>query len=219
MNDRVGGAFVVLQQDKETFFRSFRLSDWATVYMAELVAIEKAIDFAISHSFSPVNVISDSRSVKFVCSGLKLMLATWEMKEQTRLPKKLPISRQFKSTPYLHFIKQTIKKDILAEWQDRWSNSIKGREVFILLPKVNLTRVQGDFFINQLISGHGTLAAYQNRFLERLQPALVDTHWKTGSISSLIAPSGTVFVRNSSRQSSRVLRLSSYSLMTDPEMD
>ncbi|GIX66694.1 hypothetical protein CEXT_24571 [Caerostris extrusa] len=32
-------------------------------------------------------------------------------------------------------------------------------------PKVNLTRVQGDFYVNQLISGHGTLAAYQNRFL------------------------------------------------------
>ncbi|GIZ00737.1 hypothetical protein CEXT_501801 [Caerostris extrusa] len=36
------------------------------------------------------------------------------------------------------------------------------RKGSILLPKVNLTR--GDFYVNQLISGHGTLAAYQNRF-------------------------------------------------------
>ncbi|GIY72493.1 RNase H domain-containing protein [Caerostris darwini] len=64
----------------------------------------------------------------------------------------------------LHYIKKLIKKEITAEWQDRWTNSNKGREVFALLPKINEKRVQGDFFLNQIITGHGTLAVYQNRF-------------------------------------------------------
>ncbi|GIZ00738.1 hypothetical protein CEXT_501811 [Caerostris extrusa] len=59
---------------KETYYKTFRLSDSATVYMVELVAIEKTIDFAISHSFfSPVNIISDSDQC---CLHLKISI-TW----------------------------------------------------------------------------------------------------------------------------------------------
>ncbi|GIY54762.1 hypothetical protein CDAR_391011 [Caerostris darwini] len=64
----------------------------------------------------------------------------------------------------INFIKKLIKKEIVAEWQDRWSNSTKGREVFTLLPEVKISRIQGDFFLNQVITGHGCLGAYQERF-------------------------------------------------------
>ncbi|GIX79775.1 putative 115 kDa protein in type-1 retrotransposable element R1DM [Caerostris darwini] len=57
-----------------------------------------------------------------------------------------------------------IKKEIVAAWQDRWSNSSKGREVFTLFPEVKISRIQGDFLINQLITGHGCLGVYQERF-------------------------------------------------------
>ncbi|GIY74159.1 uncharacterized protein CDAR_166411 [Caerostris darwini] len=192
LNDRVGGAFVVFQQGVETYSQTFRLSDTATVFMAELVAIDKALDFAIAQSFSPANIISDSRSVLLALENLnnldpsilniknKILNFTgivrlfWIKahaghmgneradvlaKEATTNPDiQLPVVAN------LQFIKQLLKKEILAEWQDRWSTSSKGREVFLLLPKVNINRVQGDFYINQLISGHGALAAYQNRF-------------------------------------------------------
>ncbi|GIY66992.1 hypothetical protein CDAR_417641 [Caerostris darwini] len=192
LNDRVGGAFVVFQQGEETYSQTFRLSDSATVFMAELVAIDNALDFAIEQSLSPANIISDSRSVLLALENLnnldpsilniknKILNFTGQVrlywikahaghmgneradvlaKEATTNPDiQLPVVAN------LQYFKQLLKKEILAEWQDRWSNSSKGREVFLLLPKVNINRVQGDFYINQLISGHGALAAYQLRF-------------------------------------------------------
>ncbi|GIY45304.1 uncharacterized protein CDAR_246041, partial [Caerostris darwini] len=192
INDRVGGAFVVLEQDKETYSQTFRLSDSVKVFMAELAAIEKALDFAIEHSKSPANIISDSRSVLLALENLnnldpsilnikdKILNYTGQVRlfwikahvghmgnERADVLAKEPTTNpdiQHPTVANLHFIKQLIKKEILAEWQDRWSNSTKGREVFLLLPRVNVTRVQGDFYVNQLISGHGALAAYQHRF-------------------------------------------------------
>ncbi|GIY52239.1 hypothetical protein CEXT_417091 [Caerostris extrusa] len=58
----------------------------------------------------------------------------------------------------------------MAEWQHRWDNSSKGREVFSILPLVKTTRVQGDFYLNLLLTGHGALAKYQARFLEKNHP-------------------------------------------------
>ncbi|GIY54396.1 uncharacterized protein CDAR_623001 [Caerostris darwini] len=94
------------------------------------------------------------------------MPATWEMKEQMNWQKKPPNSPSIDITIPINllYIKKLIKKDISAEWQNRWTNSNKGREVFALLPITNEKRVLGDFFLNQLITGHGTLAVYQNRF-------------------------------------------------------
>ncbi|GIY78163.1 putative 115 kDa protein in type-1 retrotransposable element R1DM [Caerostris darwini] len=182
MNDRVGGAFAVLEQDRETFSQTFRLSDSATVYMAELAAIEKAIDYAIKHSKSPANIISDSRSVLLALENLnnldpsilliknKIMNYTGQVrlfwikahvghmgneradvlaKEATNSP-----DIQLSTDADLHFIKQLIKKDILAEWQDRWSNSTKGREVFILLPKSSSPRSHGGAFHAEIRPTH-----------------------------------------------------------------
>ncbi|GIY37466.1 RNA-directed DNA polymerase from mobile element jockey [Caerostris darwini] len=192
LNSQVGGAFVVFQQNSETCFKKYRLSNSATVFMAELVAIDKAIEYVILHKISPANIITDSRSVllalsnpnnldpSITCIKNKVRNYTGQVhlfwikahaghmgneradelaKEATNSPTidiTIPIN--------LQFIKKLIKKDISAEWQDRWTNSNKGREVFALLPTTNEKRVQGDFFLNQLITGHGTLAVYQNRF-------------------------------------------------------
>ncbi|GIY60622.1 uncharacterized protein CEXT_176191 [Caerostris extrusa] len=62
------------------------------------------------------------------------------------------------------FVKKLLKKELNRLWQIRWSASSKGREVFALLPTVRTTRIQGDFFINQLITGHGAIGLHQERF-------------------------------------------------------
>ncbi|GIX77331.1 hypothetical protein CDAR_276591 [Caerostris darwini] len=46
MNGKVGGAFVAYSNGIEIFSKSFRLSDNATVYSAELTAIKLAIKYA-----------------------------------------------------------------------------------------------------------------------------------------------------------------------------
>ncbi|GIY79608.1 RNase H domain-containing protein [Caerostris darwini] len=64
-------------------------------------------------------------------------------------------------------LKKKLNKEIMTEWQTHWSNTTKGREVFALLPEVKTARLQGDFLINQLITGHGTLGKYQARFFNK----------------------------------------------------
>ncbi|GIX73543.1 hypothetical protein CEXT_736931 [Caerostris extrusa] len=65
------------------------------------------------------------------------------------------------------FLNQLLLKDILLKWQANWTSSIKGREVFELCPVVHLKGLHGNFFINQLITGHGALAKHQNRFFHK----------------------------------------------------
>ncbi|GIY97176.1 RNase H domain-containing protein [Caerostris extrusa] len=58
----------------------------------------------------------------------------------------------------------TLAQDTLQQWQAGSNNSLKGRAVFDLCPKVHLKRLHGNFYINQLITGHGALAQYQGKF-------------------------------------------------------
>ncbi|GIY87044.1 RNase H domain-containing protein, partial [Caerostris darwini] len=64
-------------------------------------------------------------------------------------------------------IKYLINKDISQEWKDRWSHSIKGRDVYHLFQNVTIKRVQGDFYLNQIITGHGSIGAYQARLFDK----------------------------------------------------
>lgn len=57
-----------------------------------------------------------------------------------------------------------MRNEGLDEWQRRWNESDQGRKVFSYFPKVSKARLKGDFYINQLITGHGALGPYQQRF-------------------------------------------------------
>lgn len=57
-----------------------------------------------------------------------------------------------------------LKKEGLDKWQIRWNGEDKGRKVFNVFPNVLRSRLKGDFFLNQLITGHGALGPYQQRF-------------------------------------------------------
>ncbi|GIY37488.1 hypothetical protein CDAR_459051 [Caerostris darwini] len=63
LRGRVGCALVCILDKVIKFSDQKRLSDGASVYMAELKAIEAAIMSANSHQYSSVKIISDSRSV------------------------------------------------------------------------------------------------------------------------------------------------------------
>ncbi|GIY45441.1 hypothetical protein CDAR_71711 [Caerostris darwini] len=61
----------------------------------------------------------------------------------------------------------------MAEWQSRWLHSTKGRDVFELYKEVKENRIQGDGFLNQLITGHGTIGAHQARLFKSPLPVNV----------------------------------------------
>ncbi|GIX83503.1 uncharacterized protein CDAR_83501 [Caerostris darwini] len=63
LDQRIGSAFAVYQEGEEVSHFSFRLNDEATVYLAELNAIELAVDYSLEHNFAKVDIITDSRSV------------------------------------------------------------------------------------------------------------------------------------------------------------
>ncbi|GIY89678.1 uncharacterized protein CDAR_84041 [Caerostris darwini] len=53
--------------------------------------------------------------------------------------------------------------ETLDTWQQSWSSSSKGRDTFQLFPKINLKRIHGNFYINQVITAHGVIGLYQSR--------------------------------------------------------
>ncbi|GIY46733.1 uncharacterized protein CEXT_169301 [Caerostris extrusa] len=193
MNGRVGGAFVEFNNHLEVHNHCFRLSDNATAYAAELLAIKGATEYAILNSLPNVNIISDSRSVLLAMENVNNIdteirnIKKWiqdypgsiklhwvkvhvghsgnERADELAKAATLRTDVDHMVTFDTQVIKKLLKKKkILVEWQYKWSNSTKGREVFSLLPEVRETRTLGNFFLNQLYTGRGTFAVYQARF-------------------------------------------------------
>ncbi|GIX83513.1 RNase H domain-containing protein [Caerostris darwini] len=160
--------------------------------MAELKAIEMAIHHIISNNILQYKIITDSRSVLQAlnnpanCSPsifqLKQLLskttATIELiwtrahigihgNELADQYAKQATSRdaidQHMYIP-IRFIKKLLYHDILTVWQNHWVNSAKGRAVFEIYGKANPKRILGNFFLNQIITGHGAIASYQCKF-------------------------------------------------------
>ncbi|GIX84322.1 uncharacterized protein CDAR_49031 [Caerostris darwini] len=189
---KVGCALVCILDNIEKFSEQKRLSDEASVFMAELKAIEAAIMSANSHHFSSVKIISDSRSVlQALCNPnncttpiatIKSLLGSsktsceliwtkahvgtegneiadrYAKEATTREEVDLPICLSMKH------IKSEISKAILLDWQHQWSTSSKGRAVHELCPLVCSQRIHGNYFLNQIITGHGAIASYQHKF-------------------------------------------------------
>ncbi|GIY78339.1 hypothetical protein CDAR_494501 [Caerostris darwini] len=166
--------------------------------MAELIAI----DYTIAKNLPSSNIITDSRSVLLALENvnsiddkileLKVKLnftgeihLFWIKAHKGHLGNERAdeLAKSATNEPNIdcfnkiepQTIKNLIKKDIIQEWQDRWRQSLKGRDVFHLYQNVNIKRVQGDFYLNQIITGHGTIGAYQARLFER-DPSCVCGH-------------------------------------------
>ncbi|GBN08405.1 hypothetical protein AVEN_84232-1 [Araneus ventricosus] len=161
----------------------FRLSDNCSVFMAEVYAIHKAVDEIISRKLDYVNLISDSRSALMALDSLKeKRVIINEIKKKINAYKgkiNLKWVRAHKGTTgneradclgktacekqtidvYFHVTKSEIKLDgkrkAIGLWHDRWSSSKNGKTTRKFFGKVCLKRVKGDFYINQIYTGHG----------------------------------------------------------------
>ncbi|GBO23515.1 hypothetical protein AVEN_202772-1 [Araneus ventricosus] len=83
IGNRVGATFVRFANKQEITKSQYRLADHNTVYMAEVFAIHKAIDYILDHELYDVKIVSDSRSAlttaeslsdnrKFICQIIKV---------------------------------------------------------------------------------------------------------------------------------------------------
>ncbi|GBN08115.1 hypothetical protein AVEN_166570-1 [Araneus ventricosus] len=71
MDGRVGCAFVVFYNKTELDYRKFRLNDSSTVFMAEVIAIQQAVQYVKANDLGRVNMISDSRSALMALSAVE----------------------------------------------------------------------------------------------------------------------------------------------------
>ncbi|GIY94717.1 uncharacterized protein CEXT_638731 [Caerostris extrusa] len=173
MDQKTGSAFAVYQDGEEISHVSVRLNDEATVYIAELNGIDLAVNYVLEHNYVKVDIITDSWSVlqalsnptnscpliwrlkgklknstsKISLKWTKAHIGTLEnesadvyakyltTKEEIDIYFKIPTS----------FVKRLINQEIRTDWQTLWRDSVKGRPVYSIFPKVNLKRVQGIF--------------------------------------------------------------------------
>ncbi|GBO17770.1 hypothetical protein AVEN_16664-1 [Araneus ventricosus] len=77
-----------------------------------------------------------------------------------------------------------IGNQILNSWQFRWVNSRQSRFTFGLFPDIDLKRCFGDFFINQILTGHGCFPAHQGRFFGKGSNCMC--HTDEGTVSHYI---------------------------------
>lgn len=190
IEEKVGGAFVVFKNGLEIYNLKFRIGDNSSVFVAELAALEKAVDWIILNKVEKVDLVSDCRSVLMCmdrvdntkvinrvknklkdCMKVKLYwtrahVGTFENERADALAKEgtqrsiVDIEKRYTCNE----VKSLSKKDMIREWQKRWDESENGRWTWDLIPKVRENVVFGDFYINQVLTGHGAFPVYQNRF-------------------------------------------------------
>ncbi|GBL81515.1 hypothetical protein AVEN_143769-1 [Araneus ventricosus] len=71
MNGRVGSAYVIYYGNDEIDFSMIRLSDNSSVFMAEVFAINKAVDEIIFRKIEYADLITDSRSTLMSLNSLR----------------------------------------------------------------------------------------------------------------------------------------------------
>lgn len=192
LGDRVGCALVLYEGDREILHKKYRLSNNCSVFMAEVVAISKAVELILERGIIEVDILSDSMSALSALASLKenrkilnnikdqiighngnISLfwirahcgfignerADFLAKEATQ---QVIVDLEFCDPR--SSIKTQERGKAMSEWQCRWTNSTKGKDTREVFALVDLRRLKGDFYINQIISGHGVLPTHQHRF-------------------------------------------------------
>lgn len=194
MDDRVGFAYLVLENNNIVAKIQHRIHSYATVFMAELKAIHEAIKYVEYSTHENAIIKSDSTSALQAINSYKTTQETEEIRYLLKYTDKNIHFRWVKAhtgetynemvdllakeatkrdniditcrIPLIH-IKKELTKDILKKWQSRWDNSDKGRAVHHIIPNINPKRLHGDFFLNQVLTEHGAFPAYMKRFFNR----------------------------------------------------
>ncbi|GIY36395.1 uncharacterized protein CDAR_392761 [Caerostris darwini] len=182
---------VIFNEGRQILQQNWRLNDEASVFMAELHAIKMAISNIRDLSIKKAKIVTDSRSVlqalnnpsntnpsvlglkellryapsiEFIWTTAHIGVAGNESADiHAKLGTERPIIDSYYSRP-LSLLKSLLLTENLGTWQQLWSTSLKSRDVFQLCPMINLRRIHANFFINQVITGHGAIAKHQARF-------------------------------------------------------
>ncbi|GBN02450.1 hypothetical protein AVEN_173724-1 [Araneus ventricosus] len=212
IDGRVGCAFVVFYNKTELDYRKFRLNESSTVFMAEVIAIQQVVQYGRANDLGQVNIISDSRSALMALSAVEeardiinnikedikeykgKITLTWirahignfgnERADQLAKEATLISDETIRFVPSRNQIRNEGNKIIKDMWQNRWNDSKNARWTKNLIDKVNVDRLYGDFYINQILTAHGVFREHQASFYEKT--SLCSCGQETGSVLHVI---------------------------------
>lgn len=195
MTDRAGGAFLIFREDIILAIEQFRTSDLASIFDAEALAILKVVKYCIYHSLLDMHIHSDSKAVLSAIANEKTdnsiikdiyeliwskdlkIYFHWVKAHTGNIKNELADSLAKNAlqretidinTPLSkRQITSQLLTEILRDWQNQWDNTSVGRPVYRFFPTVSLKRLQGDFYLNQVYTGHGAFGPFQNKFFGR----------------------------------------------------
>ncbi|GIY42376.1 uncharacterized protein CDAR_596021 [Caerostris darwini] len=198
-----------------------KLNPEATVFMAEMKAIEMAVNLIVSRGISDATIITDSRSallalinttpyvskvkgimqeyihfINFMWTRAHVGTAGNEAADAYAKMSTDKGSIDCHFALAKSFIKHLLLQNIMQQWQVCWNSSLKGWAVFDLCPVVSLKRLHGNFYINQLITGHGALAKYQEKIFHKDEVCPCGKAVEDNFISFFTAKDGRTFVIN-----------------------
>jgi ribonuclease HI len=191
LDGKVGCAIVIVSSSEVRDLK-FRLDDDNSVFQAELFAIWKAVQTSEDLGLDLVDIYSDSRSslqalaqqgnknsmVRSILDVINNSLCTFrffwikahaghEYNELADAGAKAATKLQavdFTAGHSKTHIKSLIRAEATTRWQERWNTCRNGRRTFELINTVSTRRCVGDFYVNQVLTGHGVFAEYQSRF-------------------------------------------------------
>ncbi|GBM21852.1 hypothetical protein AVEN_32843-1 [Araneus ventricosus] len=189
INNQVGAAYVHYYNGTETDSCLIRLGNQNKVFMAEVMAISKAIDYCIDKNIRNSKVVTDSRSTLMAIESTEeKRRIIIEIKKKLKLTKiqlqwvrahsgtvgneradalaKLATSKDQIDTefgPSKAQVRYRGKELLATKWEERWNNSAKGSWTKKFFKEVEFSRLYGDFYYNQVLTSHRVFGAHQQR--------------------------------------------------------
>ncbi|GBN76905.1 Putative protein in type-1 retrotransposable element R1DM [Araneus ventricosus] len=188
----VGAAFCVLTDVNITHRWSTRLSLRNTVFQAEILALLKAVEHAVSLPTQQLTILVDNQaSINSAAnpkshnsiarkifkllhshphirvSWIKAHAGYIGNEEADRLAKEAAETENFPETPLelpKSFIKTFLRQKMLAIWQMAWDDGDTGRLIHNIIPKVSLHPINWTRNEVLFFTGHGPFPSFLHRF-------------------------------------------------------
>lgn len=71
-------------------------------------------------------------------------------------------------------VRRRMKRAVECDWQSHWEKTTKGRRTYRFFKKVTMGRCKSDFYLNQILTGHGVFPAHQARMFGKQETCPFD---------------------------------------------